>query len=84
MCTNILYILCIQLLILKKEEKDLRKYKGGGGEGFFPQAILQMYLGATVTELCCWRILMPRNQINQEVKKFISMVVSDLICEETI
>lgn len=38
--------------IKKKEEKDLRKYRGGGG-GFFPQAILQMYLGATVTELCC-------------------------------
>lgn len=30
MCTNILYILCIQLLILKKEEKDLRKYREGG------------------------------------------------------
>lgn len=67
--------------IKKKKEKDLRKYKGGRG---FPQAILQMYLGATVTELCCWRILMPSYQINQEVKKFISMVVSDLICEETI
>lgn len=71
--------------IKKKEEKDLGKYRrGGGGEGFFPQAILQMYLGATVIELCCWRILMPSYQINQEVKKFISMVVSDLICEETI
>lgn len=85
MCTNILYILCIQLLILKKRRKRLREIqKGGGGEGFFPQAILQMYLGATVIELCCWRILMPSYQINQEVKKFISMVVSDLICEETI
>lgn len=83
MCTNILYILCIQLLILKKRRKRLREIEKGGG-GFFPQAILQMYLGATVIELCCWRILMPRNQINQEVKKFISMVVSDLICEETI
>lgn len=69
--------------IKKKEEKDLGKYRRGG-EGFFPQAILQMYLGATVIELCCWRILMPSYQINQEVKKFISMVVSDLICEETI
>lgn len=68
--------------IKEKKKKDLRKYRGGGG--FFPQAILQMYLGATVTELCCWRILMPNYQINQEVKKFISMVVSDLICEETI
>lgn len=85
MCTNILYILCIQLLILKKRRKRLREIQtGGGGEGFFPQAILQMYLGATVIELCCWRILMPSYQINQEVKKFISMVVSDLICEETI
>lgn len=70
----------------KDGEKRLLDFqKRGGGVGFFPpQAILQMYLGATVIELCCWRILMPSYQINQEVKKFISMVVSDLICEETI
>lgn len=69
----------------KDGEKRLLDFQKRGGGGFFPpQAILQMYLGATVTELCCWRILMPSYQINQEVKKFISMVVSDLICEETI
>lgn len=44
MCTNILYILCIQLLILKKEEKDLRKYKGGGGR-FFPSSHIADVLG---------------------------------------
>lgn len=69
---------------IKKKKKKTWGNTEGGGEGFFPQAILQMYLGATVIELCCWRILMPSYQINQEVKKFISMVVSDLICEETI
>lgn len=30
MCTNILYILCIQLLILKKRRKRLKKIQGGG------------------------------------------------------
>lgn len=65
-------------------EKRLLDFQKRGGGFFPPQAILQMYLGATVIELCCWRILMPSYQINQEVKKFISMVVSDLICEETI
>lgn len=35
MCTNILYILCIQLLILKKKRKRLREIqKGGGGKVF--------------------------------------------------
>lgn len=68
----------------KGQRKKTVGFPEKGGGFFPPQAILQMYLGATVTELCCWRILMPSYQINQEVKKFISMVVSDLICEETI
>lgn len=39
--------------IKKKKKKTWGNTEGGGGEGFFPQAILQMYLGATVIELCC-------------------------------
>lgn len=34
MCTNILYILCIQLLILKKRRKRLREIQKGGGKVF--------------------------------------------------
>lgn len=34
MCTNILYILCIQLLILKKRRKRLKEIQGGGGGWF--------------------------------------------------
>lgn len=33
MCTNILYILCIQLLILKKRRKRLKEIQGEGGGG---------------------------------------------------
>lgn len=44
MCTNILYILCIQLLILKKRRKRLREIQKGGGR-FFPSSHIADVLG---------------------------------------
>lgn len=45
MCTNILYILCIQLLILKKRRKRLKEIQKGGGGRFFPSSHIADVLG---------------------------------------